>query len=393
MQLYKTLHVTFLFAAMALTAGCGSKPSQAPAAFPAPEVGVVTVSAESLPITSELPGRIDAVRTAQVRARATGIILKQMFTEGADVKEGDVLFQIDPAPLKAVYDSAAAGLAKAQAMLKQVEARAERYKALVAINAVSKQEYDDIVSASAQAQAELQAAKAAVETAKLNLGYTTVTSPISGRIGAGKVTEGAFVNQVEATQLAVVQQLDPVYFDFTQSSTDVLKLKRAMDEGKLQSIAPGEAKITLLLEDGSVYPEIGKLLFSDITVDQTSGMVTLRAEFPNADHTLLPGMFARGRIEQAVDSKAIAVSQRGVALGAGGNATVMTVSADNKVEIKTVKIGSAVGDKWIISEGLAEGDRVIVEGLQKVKPGMEVKAVPFVRAADASVVPAAPKGN
>jgi membrane fusion protein (multidrug efflux system) len=345
-----------------LLAGCGQK--QQAAAPPPPEVGVMTIQAEALPITTELPGRIDAVRTAEIRARVAGILLKRAFEEGSDVKAGDVLFQIDPAPYKASLDSANANLLQAQQLV-------QRYKPLADIHAVSKQDYDNAVSAEAQA-------KAAQEIAALNLGYCTVTAPISGRIGKALVTEGALVGQNnEATELAVIQQLDPIYFDFTQSSTEGLKLRQEFASGKLKSIAPGEVKVTLLLEDGTTYPHEGKLLFSDITVDPTTGMITLRAEFPNPDDLLLPGMFARARLEQAVDANAIEVPQRGVVYGADGKPTVSVVTPDNKVEVRPVTVSSAVGDKWIVTDGLKTGERVILEGFQKVQPGMVVKPVPF----------------
>jgi membrane fusion protein (multidrug efflux system) len=305
------------------------------------------------------------------------------------------LFEIDPAPFKAAFDSASASLAKAEANVKQVQALADRYQPLVAINAVSKQDYDNAMSAAAQASAEVLAAKAALETATINLGYTKVTSPIDGRIGAALVTEGALVSQAAATQMAVVQQLDPIYCDFTESSTDLLRLRRELDSGALKTAAPGEAKVTLLLDDGTTYSQPGKLLFSDVTVDPTSGMVTLRAEFPNPDHLLLPGMFARGRLEQAVDSKAITVLQRGVSVGANGVATAMVVGADGKAEARVVTLGQAVGNKWIVTDGLKAGDSVIVEGLQKVvMPGMVVKPIPFNPAGGTNAAPAAPaKGN
>jgi membrane fusion protein (multidrug efflux system) len=364
-------------------AGCGQKQQQA-SAPPPPEVGVITVQTAPLPITTELPGRIDPVRTAEVRARVAGILLKQAYREGSDVKAGDVLFQIDPAPLQAIYDSAKAALAKAEASVKQAQAQADRDAVLVKIHAVSQQDYDTAVSAAAQGSADVLAAKAALETASLNLGYTTVTAPISGRIGKALVTEGALVGQNEATELAVIQQLDPIYFDFTQSSTEGLKLRQAFAAGKLKSVAPGEAKLTLLLEDGTVYPLAGKLLFSDITVDPTTGMVTLRAEFPNPDDLLLPGMFARARLEQAVDSQAITVPQRGVTYGADGNPTVMVVTPDDKVEIRPVTVSSAAGNDWIVTSGLKAGEQVILEGFQKVQPGMTVKPVPFEPAAGAA---------
>jgi len=376
MQPYKTLKVSILFLLVGVLAGCSPKQS-APMAPPTPEVGVVTITSATVPVTTELPGRLDAVRTAQVRARATGILLKELYKEGSDVKEGDVLFQIDPAPLKADLDSAQANLDKARANLDSTQARADRYKALVAINAVSKQDNDDAKAAALQAKADVEAAQAAVETASLNFGYATVTAPISGRIGQAQVTEGALVSQTEANQLALIQQLDPIYFDFTQSSTDVLRMRSAFDHGQLQKVATDAAKVTLLLDDGTTYQLPGKLLFADITVDPTTGMITLRAEFPNPDHILLPGMFARVQLEQAVDQDAISVPQRAVALSGDGTATVMVVKADNTVEARTIKLGIAIDNNWIVTDGLKAGDMVILEGLQKIKPGMTVKPVPF----------------
>ena len=259
----------------------------------------------------------------------------------------------------------------------QTQAKADRYKELVAINAVSKQDYDDALSSALQAKADVEAGKAAMETAALNLGYASVAAPISGKIGEAKVTEGALVSQSEATQLAVIQQLDPIYFDFTESSTDVLKLRRSFDGGLLQKVAPDEAKVSLLLEDGTTYQEPGKLLFSDITVDPTTGMITLRAQFPNPDHILLPGMFARVQLEEALAQDAISVPQRAVALGGNGSATVMVVTEDNKVEVRAIKLGQAIEDYWTVTEGLKAGDTVIVEGLQKIKQGMTVKTTAF----------------
>lgn len=372
-----TLKISSYLIFVLICAGCGAPKQNTSMQMPAPEVGVMTVSAQTMPITTELPGRIDAERVADVRARATGILLKRLFVEGSEVNEGDQLFQIDPAPLQAAYDSAKATLAKAQATLADAQAKTDRYKALMAINAVSKQDYDDALAAALQSKADVEAAKAAMETAALNLGYASVTAPISGKIGEAKVTEGALVSQTDATELAVVQQMDPIYFDFTESSTDVLKLRRSFDSGLLQKVAPDEAKVTLLLEDGTTYKESGKLLFSDITVDPSTGMITLRAEFPNPDHILLPGMFARVQLEQAVDQDAISVPQRAVALSGNGSATVMVVTADNNVEARVIKLGQAIEDKWIVTDGLKAGETVIIEGLQKIKPGMTVKTVPF----------------
>ena len=375
--------------AVALTvlfSGCGQNqggPGQGgPGAsqMPPPEVSVVTIAPESLSLTTELPGRIDPVRVAQVRARVDGIVLHRNFHEGADVTNGQVLYEIDSAPYKAAVDSANASLTQAQQL-------AERYKPLVDINAVSKQDYANAMSASAQA-------KAAQEIAAVNFGYCTVTAPISGKTGAALVTEGALVSQSAATQLAVVTQLDPIYCDFTESSTELLRLQRELEKGALKTVAPGEAKVTLLLDDGTTYSQPGKLLFSDVTVDPTSGMVTLRAEFPNPDHLLLPGMFARGVLEQAVNNQAITVPQRGVNVGAGGIATVMVVGADGKVEARVVKLGQAVGTKWIVTDGLKTGENVIFEGLQKIGPGMVVKPVPFNPAGGTNAAQPAPaRGN
>ena len=368
-------------AAAAFFTGCGRNQA-GPGALnmPPPEVGVVTIAPESVALTTELPGRIDPVRVAQVRARVDGIVLHRNFREGADVTNGEVLYEIDPAPYKAAFDSANASLTQAQQL-------ADRYKPLVGINAVSRQDYDNAVSAAAQA-------KAAQEIAAVNFGYCTVTAPISGKIGAALVTEGALVSQSAATEMAVVTQLDPIYCDFTESSTELLRLQRKLETGTLKTIAPGEVKVTLLLDDGTTYSEPGKLLFSDVTVDPSSGMVTLRAEFPNPDHLLLPGMFARGVLEQAVDSQAITVLQRGVSVGPNGVATAMVVGADGKVEARVIKIGRAVGNKWIVTDGLKAGEQVVVEGLQKFQPGMVVKPVPFnLVGGDNSASPASAQGN
>src|SRR5438094_6088055 len=305
----KTLPCFFTLCLIAMVSAGGKKETTLPALPPA-EVSLVTAAAERVNRTIELPGRINSVREAQVRARATGILLKRLFQEGSNVKEGQVLVEIDPAPLQASLDSAKASMAKTEAALKESQATVDRYKELVPINAISKQVYDQAVAMLGQNEAELLAAKAAVQTAELNLGYAQVTAPISGRIGKALVTEGALVSATEATQLALIRQLDPVYFDFTQSSTEVLRLKRAMENGTLQSVSPGQAKLTLILEDGTIYSHSGKLLFSDIAVDPTTGMVTLRAEFPNPESLLLPGMFARAPIIEGVNTSALTVPQR-----------------------------------------------------------------------------------
>ena len=362
-----------------LLTGCEKKSAPPPARPPA-EVSVVTAVSERVERVTELPGRINPVREAQVRARATGILMKRLFEEGSDVKEGQLLFEIDPAPLQASLNSAKAAIAKTEAALKESKANLERYQELVKINAISKQVYDQTAASQAQNEADLLATKAAAETAELNLGYSKVTAPISGRIGKAMVTEGALVSATEATQLAVIRQLDPVYFDFTQSSTEVLRLRQALKSGALESVAPGEARVTLMLEDGTVYQHPGKLLFSDIAVDATTGMITLRAEIPNPYNWLLPGMFARARIVEGVNANAITIPQRAVARGAAGASTVLVVGADNKVELRTIEAGRATGTKVVVDKGLKAGEQVIVEGTQKAPPGSMVKPVPFAPA-------------
>ncbi|WP_019141879.1 efflux RND transporter periplasmic adaptor subunit [Noviherbaspirillum massiliense] len=363
---------------LSVISGCGEKnaAAQAPGGMPPPEVSVVTVQPERIVITTELPGRLEATRVAQVRARVPGIVLKRVYREGSDVKAGDVLFRIDPAPYQASYNNAQAVLARAEANLAQANLKVQRYKPLVETHAISKQEYDDAVTAQKQATADVASAKAAVETARLNLGYATVNAPISGRAGRAQVTEGALVGQGEATPLATVQQLDPIYVTLTQSSGEFLELQRAMASGKLKSVARGEAKATLVTEDGRTYSHTGKLLFSDLSVDESTGAVTLRAQFPNPDRFLLPGMYVRARLEQAVSENAITVPQQAVQRDANG-AAVMVVGADGKVEVRPIKANSTQGNSWVVSEGLKAGDQVIVEGFQKVRPGAPVKAVPW----------------
>ncbi|MGI4848767.1 MAG: efflux RND transporter periplasmic adaptor subunit [Janthinobacterium lividum] len=357
-------------------AACGKKadPAAAGAAPPPPEVAVVTIAPKSLALVTELPGRLEASRVAQVRARAAGIVLKREFREGSDVKAGTTLFRIDPAPFKAAYESAQATVARSQASLAQAELKVKRYKPLVETNAISKQEYDDALTAQKAAAADLATSRAGSTNASLNLGYATVTAPISGRIGRALVTEGALVGQGEATPLAVVQQVDPIYVNMTQSSTDLLKLQRAMASGKLAGAGKNAAKVTLLTEDGRPYGHDGKLLFSDLTVDESSGAVTLRAEFPNPERQLLPGMYVRAQLSQAVDAAAITVPQQAVQRTPEG-AFVLVVGADNKVASRTITADNAQGDDWIVTDGLKAGDRVIVEGVQKTKAGGTVKPI------------------
>lgn len=359
-------------ASLSFLVGCSdqSKGGQRPPT----EVAIVTVAPERLALTNELPGRLEANRVAQVRARVAGIILKREFKEGSEVKAGQLLFRIDPAPYQATLNSAKAAQAKAEANLTQATLKLARYEPLVKINAISKQEYDDANAAQKQAAADVASAKAAVTTASLNLGYANVTAPIAGRIGRALVTEGALVGQGDATQLALIQQIDTLYVNLTQSSAEVTQLRQALKAGQLKGAAKGEAKVTLMLEDGSIYPHDGKLLFSDITVDESTGTVNLRAAFPNPGRLLLPGTFVRAQLQQAVNEAALAVPQQAVQRGNEG-AYVMVVGAEDKVEMRQVKTAASQGDKWIITEGLKEGDRVIVEGLQKIRAGMPVKPI------------------
>ena len=375
----------------ALLISCAKKAAPPPAPPPA-EVSVIPVALESVNNTTELPGRINPMREAQVRARATGILLKRVFEEGSNVSEGQLLFEIDPLPLQASLNSAKAALGKAEAALKESKAKAARYEELVKINAISKQLYDEAIATLGQNEADVLASRAAVQSAELNLGYARVTAPISGRIGKALVTEGALVSATEATQLATIRQLDPVYFDFTQSSTEVLRLRRALENGSLQGLAGGAANVSLILEDGTPYAHPGKLLFSDIAVDPTTGMITLRAEIPNPENLLMPGMFARAQIIEGVKTNAVTIPQRTIARGAAGASTVLVVNDQNQVESRSIEIDRTVGTKVIVAKGLKPGERVIVEGSQKAPPGSVVKPVPFASAAPAGS-PAQPKIN
>lgn len=321
----------------------------------------------------ELPGRIDAVRTAEVRARVSGILLEKTYEEGKDVKAGDLMFKIDPAPLVAAKENAAAALARAEANLHQSETQLTRYESLVSSNAVSKQNFDNAESAMKVASAELKAAEAALKTAELNLGYATVTAPISGRAGRAQVTEGALVGEDNATLMATIQQLDPIYFDFTQSSTDLIAFQRARKGGELER--QSEAK--LLLEDGTEYALPGKILFSEAVVDESTGMVTLRAEFPNPDRLLLPGMFSRIRVVQAIRENVVTVPQRAVTRVQGGMGRVLVVDDTNHAQIRMIQTDNAVGDKWVVTEGLKAGEKVVIEGHLKTKPGAPVVPEPF----------------
>jgi len=349
-----------------------AKPAPAPPA--PPQVSVVTVHRSSVPITIELPGRTTAYLVAQVRARVDGIVLKRDFKEGGDVKTGQRLYQIDPAPYIAALNSATAALQKAQANLASTTALVERYTVLAPSNAISKQDYDNAVSTQGQAAADVATGKAMVETAQINLGYTNVVSPITGRSGPSLVTQGAYVQASAATLMTTAQQIDPIYIDLTQSSVEGLQLRRDIASGQLKATGPNQAKVSLTLEDGTQYSAPGSLQFSDITVDQGTGSVTVRALFPNPQFILLPGMFVRARIEEGVTDNAILVPQVGVTHDPQGQATALVVGTDNKVAARTLQLKGTRGNQWIVDGGLADGDRVIVSGVQKAQPGTVVQA-------------------
>lgn len=343
---------------------------------PVPQVRVETLQLQPLAISTELSGRLLAPRTAEVRARVAGVVLKRVYREGSDVKQGDVLFLIDPAPFKADHDSARATLAKAEATLYQARLQEQRYRQLVDDKAVSRQEYDNARAAFLQADAAVAEAKAALERARLNLGYATVTAPISGRIGRALVTEGALVGQNETTPLATIQQLDPIHADVTQSTRELNALRRALRAGELQQAGDGQASATLIEDDGSAYPLPGKLLFSDISVDPSTNQITVRSEFPNPDLDLLPGSYVRVRLEQAVQPKGLSVPQRAILRDSAGVPKVLVVDAQARISERQVVLGSVQGDRWRVTEGLVPGEQVVVEGLQHVKAGDQVQVEP-----------------
>ncbi|MDE1146796.1 MAG: efflux RND transporter periplasmic adaptor subunit [Azospirillaceae bacterium] len=377
------LVATLSVAAVALV-GCDGKKQAPPAMGPA-SVGIVTVTPQPVTLSTELTGRTSAFRVAEVRPQVSGVILKRLFTEGSDVKAGQQLYQIDPAPYEATLASAKASLAQAEAAVKSVKAKAERYTDLVTVNAISKQDYDDAVASLATDQASVEAARAQVKTAQINLDYTRVYSPISGRIGRSNVTEGALVTSDQTTVMATVQQLDPLYVDITQSSADLLQLRQEIAAGHVKDATAGEAPVTLFI-DGlpAAYGQPGRLQFADVTVDTTTGMVTLRAIVPNPKADLLPGLFVRARVEEGVRNDAVLVPQQAVQRGGDGSATVWVVGQDNKVNIRPVTTTQAQGDKWVVTSGLAAGDRIVVEGVQRLRPGAEVKPDPVDQAKPAA---------
>jgi membrane fusion protein (multidrug efflux system) len=354
---------------------CG-KP--APPQRSVPEVAVLTIASERAVLTTELPGRTNAFLVAEIRPQVNGLIKKRFFQEGANVKAGSTLYLVDPAPYRAALDQAKASLDAAEATLPSIKSRATRLQSLVKIHAVGEQEAEEAQAENQKALASFALAKAAYASARINLFYTPIKAPISGRIGVSNITVGAMVTAYQPTALATIQQLDPIYVDVPQSSTELLRLRRNLESGHLKSNNDSARKVKLILEDGTAYPLEGKLQFRDVTVNPATGAVTLRVVFPNPDYVLLPGMFVRAIVEEGVDEQAILVPQQGVSRDTKGNAVALVLDKSNKVESRILVADRAIGDKWLVTSGLAAGDRVIVEGVQKVRPGATAKAVPFV---------------
>jgi membrane fusion protein (multidrug efflux system) len=342
-----------------------------------PEVGVIVVQPQRVTLTTELAGRTSAFLIAEVRPQVGGIVQKRLFTEGSNIKVGEILYQIDPATYQAAYDSAKASLARAEANAVPARLKAERYSKLIKSNFIAQQDYDEASAAFKLAEADIEASKSALETARINLAYTRITAPISGTIGRSTVTDGALVTANQAAALATIQQLGTMYVDVTQSSAELLRLKQNLASGLLKNSTTDQARVKLILEDGSAYALPGTLKFSDVTVDQSTGSITLRAIFPNPKQILLPGMFVRAIVEEGVNEHAILVPQQGVTRSPDGNAMVMVVGAEDKVEPRAIKVERTVGDNWLVSDGLNAGDRVILEGLQRARPGTPVKTVAF----------------
>jgi membrane fusion protein (multidrug efflux system) len=356
--------------------GCGSGLGQQ-GGPPTPEVAVVTIAPQQVELTTELPGRTSPYLVAEIRPQVNGIIKKRQFREGSDVKAGQLLYQIDPAPFQVALDSAKASLGKAQANLPSLKLKSQRCQELLKDRAVSKQECDDAAAAMAQAQAEIQYWKTAVDAAGINLGYTRVTAPISGRIGKSSVTDGALVTAYQPMALATIQQLDPIYVDVTQSSAELLRLKRSLEAGSLSADGKNGSKVRILLEDGTTYPLEGALQFRDVTVNQATGSFTLRIVVPNPQHMLLPGMYVRAVLKEGIAGNAILIPQQGVNRNPKGEPFALVVDEAGKVQMRQLTLNRALGDQWLVSSGLAPGERVIVEGMMNVRPGAAVKAVPW----------------
>jgi membrane fusion protein (multidrug efflux system) len=356
--------------------GCNGQ-TEAQQAAQAPEVAVVAIQPQRVELTTELPGRTSPYRIAEIRPQVSGIVQKRLFQEGADVKAGQLLYQIDSAPFQVAHESARASLAKAQANLPSLKLKAERYKELLAEDAVSRQDYDDAAASVEQSRAEVEYWKAAVEAARINLGYTRVAAPISGRIGRSSITDGALVTAYQPAALAVIQQLDPIYVDVTQSSAELLRLRRNLESGRLSADGETSRKVRLLLEDGTLYPQEGTLQFRDVTVDPTTGSFTLRIVVPNQRNLLLPGMFLRAVVQEGVMEQAILAPQQGIIRTPKGEPVAWVVDESGKVQQRPLTLNRTIGNAWLVSSGLSAGDRVIVEGMLNVRPGMVVKAVPL----------------
>lgn len=390
----RLLAIAGVLAATLVMTGCKQQGATGgtPPAQSLPEAGFVVIKSEPVTLTMELSGRISPQMVAEVRPQVGGIIQKRLFTEGGDVKAGQPLYQIDPATYQAAYASARALLVRSEANVFTLRQKARRYKELVTINAVSRQEYDDVTAELRQTEADIEVGKAAVDTARINLAYTSISAPISGRIGRSSVTPGALVTANQASALATIQQLDPVYVDVTQSSADLLRLKRSLTSGELTNNHADQAKVRLLLEDGTAYPLEGTMKFSEVTVDPGTGSIILRAQFANPDQLLLPGMFVRGIVQEGVQDQAMLVPQRGVSRDPAGHAVALVAGDNDVVERRVLKTERAVGDAWLVTDGLKIGERVIIEGLQRIRPGITVKAVPFgEKTAQAGSPPAATK--
>ncbi len=366
--------LTTLFAALLLIA-CDKQQQTAPPR-PAPQVSFVTMQPEKLMLTSQLPGRTAAFRTAEIRPQVSGLIQERLFTEGGKVKAGETLYQIDPAPFQIAVNNAAAALKRSESLLPSVRSRAERFEELLAAKAVSQQDYDDAAAALIQVEADILVWQAAVQAARINLGYTRVNAPISGRIGKSNVTDGALVAAYQPMPLATIQQLDPIYVDVPQSTTDLLYLKRRLQDGRLQH-GIDQNQVELLFEDGTPYPLSGELQFSDVTVDPTTGSVILRALFANPDGMLLPGMFVQAVIKEGENDQALLIPQQGVARDPKGNPYALIVAADSTVEMRPLTLDRAIGSSWLVTAGISAGDKVIVEGLMMLRPGTQVNATPF----------------
>ncbi|MEW5949743.1 MAG: efflux RND transporter periplasmic adaptor subunit [Thermodesulfobacteriota bacterium] len=403
MQLNKNLYEplkwgVFLAALLGglLLGGCDRRQQSPPPAVP--EVATVTIQPQKVVLTTELPGRTSAYLIAEIRPQISGLIRKRLFREGSDVKAGQVLYQIDPAPFQAALDNAGAALARAEANIPSLRLRVDRYRDLLADKAVSQQDYDDASAALKQAEADIQYCKANVETARINLGYTRVIAPISGRIGRSNVTDGALVTAHQPLALATIQQLDPIYVDVAQSTTELQRLRRRLEDGRLNQNETNRNKVKLILEDGTVYSWEGALQFRDVTVDPTTGSVILRVVFRNPKGILLPGMFVRAVVKEGVNERAILIPQQAVSRDPKGNPFALIVDGKGKVGQRMLTLDRAIGDQWLVSAGLVPDERVIVEGMQKTQPGAAVKAVPFdagreEAAAPASTAPPAAKSK